>query len=170
MSLIGWLKGNRLVDVTEQDPLPVQQQGAIAMRTADTLIAITQFVPTTGRTLLTDLQVGDTDLYGSTASEQPTLVGTGKYRGITVFLAFTTSDTYHYRVYGRATDPNGEPFVSGWAVVKEGTFTSVPANGRARIDIGYTNPQEAYYDQYRIVVARASSGTADTYAKVIGVR
>lgn len=165
-----FLKQNEIVDANRTNPLPTEVVGEAEFRTVDTLIAIIQFVPTTGRTLLTDLQVGDTDLYGSTASEQPTLVGTGKYRGITVFLAFTTSDTYHYRVYGRATDPNGEPFVSGWAVVKEGTFTSVPANGRARIDIGYTNPQEAYYDQYRIVVARASSGTADTYAKVIGVR
>jgi hypothetical protein len=42
MSLIGWLKGNRLVDVTAQDPLPVQQQGAITTRTADTLLVATQ--------------------------------------------------------------------------------------------------------------------------------
>jgi hypothetical protein len=47
MSLIGWLKGNRLVDVTAQDPLPVQQQGAITTRTADTLLVATTTVTTT---------------------------------------------------------------------------------------------------------------------------
>jgi hypothetical protein len=58
MSLIGWLKGNRLVDVTAQDPLPVQQQGAITTRTADTLLVATTTVDTTA----------NRDLLGSTSN------------------------------------------------------------------------------------------------------
>ena len=65
MSLIGWLKGNRLVDVTAQDPLPVQQQGAITTRAADTLLVATTTVTNDA----------NRDLLSSTATELPTLDG-----------------------------------------------------------------------------------------------
>lgn len=168
---IKFLKQNEIVDANRTNPLPTEVIGAVAVRSVDTLLAISQFTPTQGIANLSNLQVNHTDLLGSTAAEQPTLTGAGQYRGLVVLMAFPTGGvSYHYRVYGRATDPNGEPFTTGWAVVKEGTFSSVPPNSHLRVDIGFDNAQEVYYDQYRIVMGHAGSGSVDVYAKVVGIR
>jgi len=96
MSLIGWLKNNRLVDVTAQDPLPVQQQGAITTRTADTLLVATTTVTTDA----------NRDLLGSTSTETPTLDGCMQYRKL-VWLAHRASNTaINYTIRARATDHN----------------------------------------------------------------
>jgi hypothetical protein len=158
MSLIGWLKGNRLVDVTAQDPLPVQQQGAITTRTADTLLVATPLtVDTTAR-----------DLLNSTAAELPTLDNCGQYRKL-VWLAHRASNTaIDYTIRARATDLAGTPLGSGWQTLASGTFAANPANPNwVRLDIPATG--DGYYDQYRIEVSVAS-GTVTLTSKIVGVR
>ena len=155
MSLIGWLKGNRLVDVTAQDPLPVQQQGAITTRTADTLLVALTTVDTTAR-----------DLLGSTAAELPTLDNCGQYRKL-VWLAHRASNTaINYTIRARATDLAGTPLGSGWQTLATGTFAADGANW-VRLDIPATG--DGYYDQYRIEVSVAS-GTVALTSKIVGVR
>lgn len=161
-----------IVDVDRANPLPIEVIGEVRSRNTDTLIAQASASISSGITLLTDLQVTHTDLLGSTNGEAPTIGFTGDYRGISVFLHVNNSsdETIHYRVYGRATATDGLPFVDKWSAVKEGSLTITTATKRARIDIGFQNPQEAYYDQYRIVVGRQAAGGIFLYSKVVGVR
>ena len=158
MSLIGWLKGNRLVDVTAQDPLPVQQQGAITTRAADTLLFATTAVTTDA----------NRDLLGSTATELPTLDNCGQYRTL-VWLAHRASNTaINYTIRARATDLAGTPLGSGWQTIATGTFAADPANPNwVRLDFPTTT--DGYYDQYRIEVSVAS-GTVALTSKIVGVR
>ena len=157
MSLIGWLKGNRLVDVTAQDPLPVQQQGAITTRTADTLLVALTTVDTTAR-----------DLLSSVTAELPTLDNCGQYRTL-VWLAHRASNTaINYTIRARATDLAGTPLGSGWQTIATGTFAADPANPNwVRLDFPTTT--DGYYDQYRIEVSVAS-GTVALTSKIVGVR
>jgi len=156
MSLIGWLKGNRLVDVTVQDPLPVQQQGAVATRTTDTLLVATTTVTTDA----------NRDLQGSTSTELPTLDGCGQYRKL-VWLAHRASNTaINYTIRARATDSAGTPLGSGWQTIATGTFAADGANW-VRLDIPASS--DSYYDQYRIEVSVAS-GTVTLTSKIVGVR
>jgi len=157
MSLIGWLKGNRLVDVTAQDPLPVQQQGAIATRTADTLL-----VATTNMFLS-----GERDLLGSTATELPTLDGCMQYRKLIWFYFRDGAAPTNYRVLARATDHNGAPLGAGWQELATGTLSG-DANTWGRIDIPASG--DGYYDQYRIVVERTSGSGYSLINKIVGVR
>jgi len=158
MSLIGWLKGNRLVDVTAQDPLPVQQQGAITSRTADTLLVATLTVDTTA----------NRDLWGSTSTETPTLDRCGQYRKL-VWLAHRASNTaINYTIRARATDLAGTPLGSGWQTLASGTFAADAANPNwVRLDILASG--DGYYDQYRIEVS-VDSGTIALTSKIVGVR
>jgi len=157
MSLIGWLKGNRLVDVTTQDPLPVQQQGAIATRTADTLL-----VATTNMFLS-----GERDLLGSTSTELPTLDGCGQYRKLIWFYFRERSSTTSYTIQARATDHNGAPLGTGWITLATGTLPG-DANTWGRIEIPASG--DGYYDQYRIVVERTSGSGYNLINKIVGVR
>ena len=158
MSLIGWLKGNRLVDVTAQDPLPVQQQGAITTRAAETLLVATTTINDTP----------SRDLLGSTSTELPTLDGCGQYRKL-VWLAHRASNTaINYTIRARATDQNGAPLGSGWQTLASGAFAADPANPNwVRLDIPATG--DNYYDQYRIEVSVAS-GSVTLTSKIVGVR
>jgi hypothetical protein len=157
MSLIGWLKGNRLVDVTTQDPLPVQQQGAITTRTADTLLVATTTVTTdTNR-----------DLLGSTATELPTLDGCMQYRKLVWFYFRAGGDSTTYRVLARATDHNGAPLGTGWQELATGTLPGA-ANSWGRIEI--PSAGDGYYDQYRIEVQRTAGNNYSLTSKIVGVR
>jgi hypothetical protein len=158
MSLIGWLKGNRLVDVTTQDPLPVQQQGAITTRTADTLLVATTTVTTDA----------NRDLLGSTATELPTLDGCMQYRKLVWFAHRASNTAINYTIRARATDLAGAPLGSGWQTLASGIFAADPANPNwVRLDIPVTG--DGYYDQYRIEVSVAS-GTVTLTSKIVGVR
>jgi len=158
MSLIGWLKGNRLVDVTAQDPLPVQQQGAITTRTADTLLVATTTVDTTAR-----------DLLGSTSTELPTLDGCMQYRKLVWFSFRAGADATTYRVLARATDHNGAPLGTGWQEIVPATTLSGAANSWNRIEIPLE--VDGYYDQYRIEVRRtAGDSNYSLTSKIVGVR
>ena len=156
MSLIGWLKGNRLVDVTAQDPLPVQQQGAITTRTADTLLVATLTVDTTAR-----------DLLGSTAAELPTLDNCMQYRKLVWFYFRAGGDSTTYRVLARATDHNGAPLGAGWQELVADTLPG-GANSWGRIEIPATT--DGYYDQYRIEVQRTAGSNYTLTSKIVGVR
>jgi len=158
MSLIGWLKGNRLVDVTAQDPLPVQQQGAITSRTADTLlVAITTVNTTPNR-----------DLMENTNPETPTLDNCGQYRKLVWFFFRASDAATTYRILARATDLAGTPLGSGWQTLASGTFAADATNPNwVRLDFPTTT--DGYYDQYRIEVSVAS-GTVVLTSKIVGVR
>ena len=157
MSLIGWLKGNRLVDVTAQDPLPVQQQGAITTRTADTLLVATT-------TITTD---ANRDLLGGTSTELPTLDGCMQYRKLVWFYFRAGADSTNYRVLARATDHNGAPLGAGWQELATGTLPG-NANSWNRIEIPSTG--DGYYDQYRIEVQRTAGSNYLLTSKIVGVR
>jgi len=157
MSLIGWLKGNRLVDVTAQDPLPVQQQGAVATRTADTLFANTTTVTADA----------NRDLLGSTATELPTLDGCMQYRKLVWFYFRTGADSTTYRVLARATDHNGAPLGTGWLLLATGTLPG-EANTWGRIEIPASS--DGYYDQYRIEVRLTAGSSYALTSKIVGVR
>jgi len=157
MSLIGWLKGNRLVDVTAQDPLPVQQQGAITTRTADTLFANTTTVTADA----------NRDLQGSTATELPTLDGCMQYRKLVWFYFRGGGDSTTYRVLARATDHNGAPLGAGWQELATGTLPG-EANSWGRIEI--PSATDGYYDQYRIEVRRTAGSSYALTSKIVGVR
>jgi len=157
MSLIGWLKGNRLVDVTAQDPLPVQQQGAITTRTADTLFANTTTVTADA----------NRDLLGSTATELPTLDGCGQYRKLVWFYFRGGGDSTTYRVLARATDHNGAPLGAGWQELVADTLPG-GANSWNRIEIPASG--DGYYDQYRIEVRRTAGSNYILTSKIVGVR
>ncbi len=157
MSLIGWLKGNRLVDVTAQDPLPVQQQGAIAMRNADPL--------------LTSVVNADTntnrDILGNTAAEQPTLSHCGQYHTLIWTGTKSAASDVNYIIEARSTDINsGGPLAGGWFQVATGTITGA-ANSWFRVVI--TTTEGLYWDQYRIRV-QVASGTNSITSKITGVR
>ena len=158
MSLIGWLKGNRLVDVTAQDPLPVQQQGAITTRTADTLLVATTTVTTTNR-----------DLMENTNTETPTLDNCGQYRKLVWFYFRTGAATTTYRILARTTDLSAQPLGTGWQELATGTLPP-GANSWGRIEIPSTG--DGYYDQYRIEVYRTNDNENNytLASKVIGVR
>jgi hypothetical protein len=160
MSLIGWLKGNRLVDVTAQDPLPVQQQGAITTRTADTLLV-------TATAVTAD---ANRDLLGSTSTELPTLDGCGQYRKLVWFYFRAGGDSTNYRVLARATDPSGAPLGTGWQEIV--ATTALPGNNAAnswhRIEIPSTT--DGYYDQYRIEVRLTAGNNYALTSKIVGVR
>ena len=157
MSLIGWLKGNRLVDVTAQDPLPVQQQGAITSRTADTLLVATTTVIDANR-----------DLLGSTSTELPTLDGCMQYRKLVWFYFRASDAAITYRVLARATDHNGAPLGTGWLLLATGTLPG-EANTWGRIEIPASS--DGYYDQYRIEVQRTGGSNNYTLtSKIVGVR
>jgi len=158
MSLIGWLKGNRLVDVTAQDPLPVQQQGAITTRTADTLLVATTTVDTTA----------NRDLLGSTSTELPTLDGCGQYRKLVWFYFRASSADTTYRVLARATDHNGAPLGAGWQEIVPATPLPGEANTWGRIEI--PSAGDGYYDQYRIEVRRTAGSGYSLASKIVGVR
>ena len=158
MSLIGWLKGNRLVDVTAQDPLPVQQQGAIATRTADTLLVATTTVNATA----------NRDLLGSTSTELPTLDVCGQYRKLVWFYFRAGADATSYRVLARATDQNGAPLGAGWQEIVATTTLPGGANSWNRIEIPATT--DGYYDQYRIEVWRTAGSDYTLSSKIVGVR
>jgi len=157
MSLIGWLKGNRLVDVTAQDPLPVQQQGAVATRTADTLFANTTTVTADA----------NRDLLGSTATELPTLDGCMQYRKLVWFYFRGGGESTNYRVLARATDHNGAPLGTGWLLLATGTLPG-EANTWGRIEIPASG--DGYYDQYRIEVQRTAGNNYTLTSKIVGVR
>ena len=159
MSLIGWLKDNRLVDVTTQDPLPVQQQGAITTRTADTLLVATTTVTTDA----------NRDLLGSTSTELPTLDGCMQYRKL-VWLAHRASNTaINYTIRARATDQNGAPLGSGWLTIASGTFDADSTNPNwVRLDI--PSAGDGYYDQYRIEVRLTDGSNYNLTSKIVGVR
>jgi len=157
MSLIGWLKGNRLVDVTTQDPLPVQQQGAITTRAADTLLV----VPTT---ITTD---ANRDLLGSTSTELPTLDNCGQYRKLVWVYFRSRSDSTTYRILARATDQNGAPLGPGWQELATGTLPG-DANSWGRIEIPASG--DGCYDQYRIEVWRTEGSNYNLTSKIVGVR
>ena len=157
MSLIGWLKGNRLVDVTAQDPLPVQQQGAITTRTADTLFANTTTVTADA----------NRDLLGSTATELPTLDGCGQYRKLVWFYFRGGGDSTTYRVLARATDHNGAPLGAGWQELATGTL---PGNANSWNRIEIPSAGDGYYDQYRIEVRRTAGSNYILTSKIVGVR
>jgi hypothetical protein len=157
MSLIGWLKGNRLVDVTTQDPLPVQQQGAITTRTADTLLVATTTVTTDA----------NRDLLGSTATELPTLDVCGQYRKLVWFYFRASDAATTYRVLARATDHNGAPLGSGWQELATGTLPG-GANSWGRIEI--PSAGDGYYDQYRIEVQLTAGSSYALTSKIVGVR
>jgi hypothetical protein len=158
MSLIGWLKGNRLVDVTAQDPLPVQQQGAITTRTADTLLVATTTVDNTA----------NRDLLGSTATELPTLDGCMQYRKLVWFYFRAGADSTNYRVLARATDLSGVPLGTGWQEIVTTTTLPGGANSWVRIEIPATT--DGYYDQYRIEVWRTAGNSYALTSKIVGVR
>jgi len=158
MSLIGWLKGNRLVDVTAQDPLPVQQQGAITTRTADTLFANTTTVA----------DAANRDLLGSTSTELPTLDGCMQYRKLVWFYFRAGADATNYRVLARATDHNGAPLGAGWQEIVPPTPLPGGANTHNRIDI--PSAGDGYYDQYRIEVQRTAGNSYILISKIVGVR
>ena len=157
MSLIGWLKGNRLVDVTAQDPLPVQQQGAITSRTADTLFANTTTVTADA----------NRDLLGSTATELPTLDGCMQYRKLVWFYFRASDAATTYRVLARATDHNGAPLGAGWQELATGPLPG-EANTWGRIEI--PSAGDGYYDQYRIEVRRTGGSGYTLTSKIVGVR
>jgi hypothetical protein len=157
MSLIGWLKGNRLVDVTTQDPLPVQQQGAITTRTADTLLVATTTVTTDA----------NRDLLGSAATELPTLDGCGQYRKLVWFYFRASAADTTYRVLARATDHNGAPLGTGWQELATGTLPG-GANSWGRIEI--PSAGDGYYDQYRIEVRLTTGSNYNLISKIVGVR
>jgi len=157
MSLIGWLKGNRLVDVTAQDPLPVQQQGAITTRTADTLLVATTAVTNDA----------NRDLLGSTSTELPTLDGCMQYRKLVWFYFRATDAATTYRVLARATDHNGAPLGAGWQTIASGTLPG-DANTHNRIEI--PSAGDGYYDQYRIEVQRTAGSNYNLISKIVGVR
>jgi hypothetical protein len=157
MSLIGWLKGNRLVDVTAQDPLPVQQQGAITTRTADTLLVDTTSVDTTA----------NRDLLGSTSTELPTLDGCAQYRKLIWFYFRAGADSTTYRILARATDHNGAPLGTGWQELATGTLPG-GANSWVRIEI--PSAGDGYYDQYRIEVRLTTGNNYTLTSKIVGVR
>ena len=158
MSLIGWLKGNRLVDVTAQDPLPVQQQGAITTRTADTLFANTTTVTAES----------NRDLLGSTSTELPTLDGCMQYRKLVWFYFRAGADATTYRVLARATDHNGAPLGTGWQEIAPPTPLPGEANTWGRIEI--PSAGDGYYDQYRIEVRRTAGSSYVLTSKIVGVR
>jgi hypothetical protein len=158
MSLIGWLKGNRLVDVTAQDPLPVQQQGAIATRTVDMLLAITTSVDNTA----------NRDLLGSASTELPTLDGCMQYRKLVWFYFRAGADATSYRVLARATDQNGAPLGAGWQEIVPATPLPGGANSWNRIEI--PSAGDGYYDQYRIEVRRTDGNNYTLASKIVGVR
>jgi len=158
MSLIGWLKGNRLVDVTTQDPLPVQQQGAITTRTADTLLVATTTVTTDA----------NRDLQGSTSTELPTLDGCMQYRKLVWFYFRGGGDSTTYRVLARATDHNGAPLGAGWQEIVPATPLPGEANTWGRIEI--PSAGDGYYDQYRIEVRRTAGSGYSLTSKIVGVR
>jgi len=158
MSLIGWLKGNRLVDVTAQDPLPVQQQGAITTRTADTLFANTTTVTNDA----------NRDLLGSTSTELPTLDGCMQYRKLVWFYFRAGGDSTTYRVLARATDHNGAPLGTGWQEIVPATPLPGEANSWGRIEI--PSASDGYYDQYRIEVRRTAGSSYVLTSKIVGVR
>ena len=161
MSLIGWLKGNRLVDVTTQDPLPVQQQGAITTRAADTLLVATT-------TITTD---ANRDLFGSTSTELPTLDNCGQYRKLVWVYFRSRSDSTTYRILARATDQNGAPLGPGWQELATGTLSGASdpnASYWGRLEIPATT--DGYYDQYRIEVWRTAGSNYNLTSKIVGVR
>jgi hypothetical protein len=158
MSLIGWLKGNRLVDVTTQDPLPVQQQGAITTRTADTLLVATTTVTADA----------NRDLLGSTTTELPTLDGCGQYRKLVWFYFRAGAADTTYRVLARATDHNGAPLGTGWQEIVPATTLPGGANSWGRIEI--PSAGDGYYDQYRIEVRRTDGSNYALTSKIVGVR
>jgi len=158
MSLIGWLKGNRLVDVTAQDPLPVQQQGAITTRTADTLLVATTTVTADA----------NRDLLESTATELPTLDGCMQYRKLVWFYFRAGAAETTYRVLARATDHNGAPLGTGWQEIVPATTLPGGANSWGRIEIPASG--DGYYDQYRIEVWRTAGSSYILASKIVGVR
>jgi len=157
MSLIGWLKGNRLVDVTAQDPLPVQQQGAITTRTADTLLVATTTVTADA----------NRDLLQSTSTELPTLDGCMQYRKLVWFYFRAGDAATTYRVLARATDHNGAPLGTGWQELATGTLPG-GASSWGRIEI--PSAGDGYYDQYRIEVRRTDGSNYTLTSKIVGVR
>jgi hypothetical protein len=157
MSLIGWLKGNRLVDVTTQDPLPVQQQGAITTRAAETLLVATT-------TITTD---ANRDLLGSTVTESPTLDNCGQYRKLVWFYFRTGAAATTYRILARATDLSAQPLGAGWQELATGTLPG-DANSWGRIEI--PSAGDGYYDQYRVEVHRTDGSNYTLTSKLIGVR
>jgi hypothetical protein len=158
MSLIGWLKGNRLVDVTTQDPLPVQQQGAITTRTPDTLLVATTAVTADA----------NRDLQGSTATELPTLDNCMQYRKLVWFYFRAGGESTTYRVLARATDHNGAPLGTGWQEIVPATTLPGGANSWGRIEI--PSAGDGYYDQYRIEVQRTAGNNYVLTSKIVGVR
>jgi len=158
MSLIGWLKGNRLVDVTAQDPLPVQQQGAITTRTADTLLVATTTVTADA----------NRDLLGSTATELPTLDNCMQYRKLVWFYFRAGADATNYRILARATDHNGAPLGAGWQEIVPATTLPGGANSWGRIEI--PSAGDGYYDQYRIEVRLTAGSNYPLTSKIVGVR
>jgi len=157
MSLIGWLKGNRLVDVTAQDPLPVQQQGAITTRTADTLLVATTTVTTTP----------NRDLMENTNTETPTLDNCGQYRKLVWFYFRAGNAPTTYRILARATDLSAQPLGTGWQQLAQANLPG-NANEWGRIEI--PSAGDGYYDQYRIEVYRTDGSNYTLTSKLIGVR
>jgi hypothetical protein len=146
------------VDVTAQDPLPVQQQGAITTRTADTLLVATTTVTADA----------NRDLLESTSTELPTLDGCMQYRKLVWFYFRAGAAETTYRVLARAADHNGAPLGSGWQEIVPATPLPGGANSWGRIEI--PSAGDGYYDQYRIEVRRTAGGQYNLTSKIVGVR
>ena len=147
---------SELADVSWETPLPVQVANAKPVPADTLLIATTTVTADANR-----------DLWGSTATELPTLDGCMQYRKLVWFYFRTGGDSTTYRVLARATDPSGAPLGAGWQELVTDTLPG-GANSWGRIEI--PSAGDGYYDQYRIEVYRTDGNNYTLTSKVIGVR
>jgi len=141
------------VIVSPSTPLPVRD----TRRFVDTLLVATTSVTTDA----------NRDLWGSTATELPTLDGCGQYRKLVWFYFRAGADATNYRVLARATDHNGAPLGTGWQELFAGALPG-GANTWGRIEI--PDGDDGYYDQYRIEVQRTAGSNYALTSKIVGVR
>jgi len=147
---------SELADVSMESPLPVQVTNARPVP-ADTLLVATTTVTADA----------NRDLWGSTATELPTLDGCMQYRKLVWFYFRASDAATTYRVLARATDHNGAPLGTGWITLATGTLPG-EANTWGRIEI--PSASDGYYDQYRIEVQRTAGSNYNLTSKIVGVR
>jgi len=147
---------SELADVSMESPLPVQVTNARPVP-ADTLLVATTTVTADA----------NRDLWGSTATELPTLDGCMQYRKLVWFYFRASDAATTYRVLARATDHNGAPLGTGWITLATGTLPG-EANTWGRIEIPASG--DGYYDQYRIEVWRTAGSNYALTSKIVGVR
>lgn len=148
---------SEIADVSPATPLPVLETSRERKMVMVEPILI--------QTLTVDTTVKD--LLNNTATDVATIGNAGVYRTL-IWTGFKQGATdINYTVQARTTDPDGNPFGTGWiTLVSSGTITGA-ANTWFRIVISQTDG--LYYDQYRITVSQ-SSGTQTTHHKIVGVR